>query len=138
MSDENKKKKSRKWIVKALIIFLVIMGILTFFSNTIMNMTLTQVSTQQVYGATLSSISRATGTLHAGNELKVKAPGEMTIADVPVYLYQEVEEGDVLAFLIDRFAFTLRLVDGPDHHSDEQEDIDNLTRIERTTEYVDK
>ena len=97
MSDENKKKKSRKWIVKALIAFLVIMGILTFFSNTIMNMTLTQVSTQQVYGATLSSISRASGTLHANSEVKVKAPGEVTIAEVPVYLYQEVEEGAVLA-----------------------------------------
>ena len=38
MSDEIKKKKSKKWIIKALIIFLIVMGILTFFSNTIMNM----------------------------------------------------------------------------------------------------
>ena len=124
MSDENKKRKSRKWIVKALIIFLVIMGILTFFSNTIMNMTLTQVSTQQVYGATLSSISRATGTLHAGNELKVKAPGEMTIADVPVYLYQEVEEGDVLA--------TFEI---PKEHADLDEARESLKTLEKEMEY---
>ena len=124
MSDENKKRKSRKWIVKALIIFLVIMGILTFFSNTIMNMTLTQVSTQQVYGATLSSISRATGTLHAGNELKGKAPGEMTIADVPVYLYQEVEEGDVLA--------TFEI---PKEHADLDEARESLKTLEKEMEY---
>ena len=97
MSDENKKKKSRKWIIKALIIFLVIMGILTFFSNTIMNMTLTQVSTQQVYGATLSSIARASGTLHANTEKQIKATGDWTIDEVPVFLYQEVTEGDTLA-----------------------------------------
>lgn len=124
MSDENKKRKSRKWIIKALIAFLVIMGILTFFSNTIMNMTLTQVSTQQVYGATLSNISRASGTLHANTELKVKAPGEMTVADVPVYLYQEVQEGDVLA--------TFEV-------SSEHEDLDearkNLQALEKEMEY---
>ena len=97
MSDENKKRKSRKWIVKCLIAFLLVMGILTFFSNTIMNMTLTQVSTQQVYGATLSSIVRSSGTLHANKEVKLKAPGQLTVDEIPVFLYQEVQEGDVLA-----------------------------------------
>ena len=97
MSDEKKKRKSRKWIVKALIIFLIIMGILTFFSNTIMNMTLTQVSTQQVYPATLSSINRVSGTLHTVTEKQVKAAGDITIDNVNVYMYQEVMAGDVLA-----------------------------------------
>ena len=124
MSDENKKKKSRKWIVKALIAFLVIMGILTFFSNTIMNMTLTQVSTQQVYGATLSSISRASGTLHANSEVKVKAPGEVTIAEVPVYLYQEVEEGAVLATF-----------ETSEEHADLDEAIKSLQELEKEMEY---
>ncbi|HAU51096.1 MAG TPA: hypothetical protein DCW43_04945 [Clostridiales bacterium] len=124
MSDENKKKKSRKWIVKALIAFLVIMGILTFFSNTIMNMTLTQVSTQQVYGATLSSISRASGTLHANSEVKVKAPGEVTIAEVPVYLYQEVEEGAVLATF-----------ETSEEHADLDEARKSLQELEKEMEY---
>ncbi|MEE3350903.1 MAG: HlyD family efflux transporter periplasmic adaptor subunit [Saccharofermentanaceae bacterium] len=124
MSDENKKKKSRKWIVKALIAFLVIMGILTFFSNTIMNMTLTQVSTQQVYGATLSSISRASGTLHANSEVKVKAPGEVTIAEVPVYLYQEVEEGAVLATF-----------ETSEDHADLDEARKSLQELEKEMEY---
>ncbi|MBR5040989.1 MAG: HlyD family efflux transporter periplasmic adaptor subunit [Clostridiales bacterium] len=99
MSDEIKKKKSKKWIIKALIIFLIVMGILTFFSNTIMNMTLTQVSTQQIYGGTLTSISRTSGLLRANTELQVKSPGEIKIEEVPVYPYQEVAEGDVLAVL---------------------------------------
>lgn len=124
MSDENKKKKSRKWIVKALIAFLVIMGILTFFSNTIMNMTLTQVSTQQVYGATLSSISRASGTLHANSEVKVKAPGEVTIAEVPVYLYQEVEEGAVLATF-----------ETSEDHADLDDARKSLQELEKEMEY---
>ena len=124
MSDENKKKKSRKWIVKALIAFLVIMGILTFFSNTIMNMTLTQVSTQQGYGATLSSISRASGTLHANSEVKVKAPGEVTIAEVPVYLYQEVEEGAVLATF-----------ETSEDHADLDEARKSLQELEKEMEY---
>lgn len=99
MSEVQKKKKSRKWIVKALIIFLVVMGILTFFSNTIMNMTLTQVSTMQIYGSTLSNIVRASGTVKAKVTHEIKAPGDVTIENVEQYLYSNVEEGDVLATL---------------------------------------
>lgn len=99
MSEVQKKKKSRKWIVKALIIFLVVMGILTFFSNTIMNMTLTQVSTMQIYGSTLSNIVRASGTVKAKVTHEIKAPGDVTIENVEQYLYSNVEKGDVLATL---------------------------------------
>lgn len=99
MSDENKKKKSKKWIIKAFVSFLIVMGILTFFSNTIMNMTLTQVSTQQIYGSTLSSITRASGTVHAKTEKEVKSTGEITIDQIQTYLYQYVEAGDILATL---------------------------------------
>ena len=127
MSDENKKKKSRKWIIKALVAFLILMGILTFFSNTIMNMTLTQVSTQQVYGATLSSITRANGTLHANSEVKVKAPGELTVGDIPVYLYQEVQEGDTLA------SFEL-----PENRADLEEAKKSLAELEKEMEYASR
>ncbi len=99
MAEEQKKKKSRKWIVKALIIFLVVMGILTFFSNTIMNMTLTQVSTMQIYGSTLSNITKASGTVKAKVTHEIKAPGDVTIDSVEQYLYSAVEEDAVLATL---------------------------------------
>lgn len=99
MSDENKKKKKKSWIVKALVCFLIIMGILTFFSNTIMNMTLTQVSTQQIYGATLSTITRAPGTVKANTEVEVKAPGAVTVGQLQSFMYQSVEAGEVLTLL---------------------------------------
>ena len=127
MSDENKKRKKKTWIVKALVAFLIIMGILTFFSNTIMNMTLTQVSTQQIYGATLSSITRAPGTVHAKTEKQVKAPGEMTIDEVPVYLYQEVMEGDVLATLIT-----------PEKQEDLEEARQSLAEMEKKMAYDER
>lgn len=41
-----KEKKRREWIKNALIIFLVVMLVLTFCSNTIMNMYLPEVSTE--------------------------------------------------------------------------------------------
>ena len=99
MSDEKKKKKNGKWIIKLLVSFLIVMGILTFFSNTIMNMTLTQVSTQQIYGSTLSSITRASGTVHATVEKEVKAPGSITVDKIQSYMYQDVDAGDLLATL---------------------------------------
>ena len=45
--NENTKKR-REWIKNAAIVFLVIMLILTFFSNTIMNYSLPEVATQTV------------------------------------------------------------------------------------------
>ncbi len=99
MAEVRTKKKSRKWIIKAIIIFLVAMGILTFFSNTIMNMTLTQVSTMQIYGSTLSSINKTSGIVQASEQKEIKAPGNITIDKVMTNLYGNVEEGEVLAVL---------------------------------------
>ncbi|MBQ0011559.1 MAG: hypothetical protein KBT07_02505 [Clostridiales bacterium] len=124
MSDTSKKKNKKKVIIKVLVIFLVAMGLLTFFSNTIMNMTLTQVSTQQVYGATLSSISRSSGMVHANVEQQVKAPSDLKIAGVNVYLYQEVEAGDVLAVL-----------DVPEERTDLEEARKALEEAEKQMEY---
>src|SRR5574344_1175760 len=45
------------------------------------------------------------------------------------------KEGDILALLV---IILMSLVDGPDHAADEQDDIDNLARIERTTQCVDE
>ncbi|MBO4927932.1 MAG: efflux RND transporter periplasmic adaptor subunit [Clostridiales bacterium] len=127
MSDENRKRKNKKWIVKALVIFLIVMGILTFFSNTIMNMTLTQVSTQQIYSATLSSITRASGVVQAATQKEVKAPGELTVEGVNTYLYGYVEEGDVLA--------TFKL---PEDRTDLETAKKNLADLEKEMEYDER
>ena len=99
MSEVRTKKKSRKWIIRGFIIFLVVMGLLTFFSNTIMNMTLTQVSTMQIYGSTLSSIKKTEGMVKAAVTQEIKAPGNISIDSVDAYLYSDVEKGDVIATL---------------------------------------
>ncbi|MBO4688794.1 MAG: efflux RND transporter periplasmic adaptor subunit [Clostridiales bacterium] len=127
MSEEKKIRKNKKWIVKALIAFLIVMGILTFFSNTIMNMTLTQVSTQQIYGATLSSITRAQGTVKTYQEKTVKAPGEITVGDIGVYLYGMVEAGDTLA--------TISL---PENREDLEQAKKNLEDLEKEMEYDER
>ena len=46
--NEKETKKKREWVKNAAIVFLSIMLVLTFFSNTIMNYSLPEVATQYV------------------------------------------------------------------------------------------
>lgn len=92
---ENAHKK-REWVKTVAIIFLLILLILTFFSNTIMNMTLAEVSTVEVKDGSISAKVRATGKVAALGNNEVKAEGTRTIAAVKVKEGQEVSEGDIL------------------------------------------
>lgn len=47
---EETKVSKREWVKTAAIIFLAILLVLTFFSNTIMNATLPEVAAQQIEG----------------------------------------------------------------------------------------
>ena len=69
MSENNNK---REWVKNAAIIFLTIMLILTFFSNTIMNYSLPEVSAQYVGSGTLSEQIRGTATVEAAQSYEVK------------------------------------------------------------------
>jgi len=91
-----KKHKGREWVKTVAIIFLLILLILTFFSNTIMNMTLAEVSTVEVKDGSISAKVRATGKVTALGNNEVKAEGTRTIAAVKVKEGQEVNEGDIL------------------------------------------
>ena len=90
------KQKNREWVKTAVIIFLVIMLVLTFFSNTIQNYTLTEVSTEQVKAGTIAERVRCTGKVISMGNTEVKAEGTRTIAGVKVKIGQEVNEGDIL------------------------------------------
>ena len=90
------KPKNREWVKTAAIIFLLILLILTFFSNTILNRTLPQVSTYAVTDGSIAARVRATGKVSAIGNNQVKATGTRTIAAVKVKEGQEVNEGDVL------------------------------------------
>jgi hypothetical protein len=48
------KPKNREWVKNAAIIFLAVLLVLTFFSNTIMNFSLPQVATKQITSGTIS------------------------------------------------------------------------------------
>ena len=60
---ENNKPKNREWVKTAAIIFLSVLLVLTFFSNTWMNRTLPEVSTVYVERGGISPKIRGTGTV---------------------------------------------------------------------------
>ena len=57
--------KRRDWVKNAAIVFLTIMLILTFFSNTIMNYSLPEVAIQYIQSGTITSKVRGTGTVQS-------------------------------------------------------------------------
>lgn len=93
------KPKNRAWVKDAAIVFLVVLLILTFFSNTIMNHSLPEVATQMVTDGTITAKVRGTGTVEALGDHKVKAKSNLNIAKVMVKAGQEVNAGDVLFVL---------------------------------------
>ncbi len=93
------KPKNRAWVKDAAIVFLVVLLLLTFFSNTIMNHSLPEVATSMVTNGTITAKVRGTGTVTANGNHKVKAKSSMTIGRVVVKAGQEVNAGDVLFVL---------------------------------------
>lgn len=93
------KPKNREWVKNAAIIFLLILLILTFFSNTILNRTLPQVGTQMVESGSITAQVRGSGTVIANGSHKVKATETREIRAVMVKVGQEVNAGDVLFVL---------------------------------------
>ena len=59
------KPKKRDWVKNAAIIFLSVLLVLTFFSNTLMNRSLPEVATQSVTNGTITAKVRGTGTVTA-------------------------------------------------------------------------
>lgn len=91
--------KNREWVKDAAIIFLAVLLVLTFFSNTIMNRTLPEVATAAVHEGAIVAKVRGTGTVTATGKHQVKAKETRTIRAVMVKVGQEVKTGDVLFVL---------------------------------------
>ncbi|MGN0587683.1 MAG: HlyD family efflux transporter periplasmic adaptor subunit, partial [Oscillospiraceae bacterium] len=98
---ENGTKKKREWVKNAIIIFLVIMLLLTFFSNTIMNYSLPEVSAQYCGGGTLSEQIRGTAKVEAAESFSVKIDQSRVIASVEVKSGDTVEKGQTIFKLED-------------------------------------
>ena len=90
------KVKRREWVKTAAIIFLVILLVLTFFSNTIMNYSLPEVATQSVESGTINAKIRGTGTVAANESYEVTVEQSHKVASVLVKEGQEVKVDDVL------------------------------------------
>ncbi len=93
--------KKREWVKNAAIIFLAVMLILTFFSNTIMNYSLPEVSAQYVNSGNLSEQIRGSGTVEANQTYDIKIDETRTIASVEVKVGQDVKKGQTLYKLED-------------------------------------
>ncbi len=91
--------KKREWVKDAAIIFLAVLLVLTFFSNTIMNRSLPEVATAGVTSGSIVAKVRGTGTVTAAGKQQVKAKETRTIRSVMVKTGQEVKTGDVLFVL---------------------------------------
>ena len=88
--------KKRGWVKNAVIAFLSIMLVLTFFSNTIMNRSLPEVATAFVESGTINAKIRGSGTVSAGENYDVVMDQTRKVSSVLVKVGDLVETGDVL------------------------------------------
>ncbi|SHM68352.1 HlyD family efflux transporter periplasmic adaptor subunit [Ruminococcus flavefaciens] len=100
LEGEEKEKMSpsrRREIIKTLIIiFLAIMLVLTFFSNTIMNRSLPEISTENVSSGKLTERLEGKGVIEANQSYKVTVEGNRVVEKIHIKKGQEVKKDDVL------------------------------------------
>ena len=99
--NENEGRKRREWVKNAAIIFLTIMLLLTFFSNTIMNYSLPEVATQYVQSGSITAKVRGTGNVEANDPYNVIVKESRVISSVAVKQGDQVEKDQVLYYLED-------------------------------------
>lgn len=93
--------KKKDWAKNAIIVFLTIMLLLTFFSNTITNYTLPRVTEKYMMEGYITSGIRKSGTVEAGEIFTVKAEESRLITSVAVEKEMHVDKGDPIYYLED-------------------------------------
>ena len=96
---DEKKGRRREWVKTAAIIFLSVMLVLTFFSNTIMNYSLPEVAGQNITSGTITSKVRGTGIVESGSLYNVKVAERRKVLSVEVRVGDMVAAGDVICYL---------------------------------------
>ena len=100
MAEESVKK--RGWVKNAAIIFLSILLVLTFFSNTILNRSLPEVAVEYAQPGTITAKIRGTGTVTANESYQVTLNGQTReVRSVAVQAGDAVAPGDLLFTLAD-------------------------------------
>ena len=95
----NKEKNRKDWIKNVLIVFLVIMLLLTFFSNTIMNYSLPEVSSSYISPGYISTSIKGSGTIQGVDPYEVSISEGRRVVSVNVRSGDSVNKGDVLFVL---------------------------------------
>lgn len=116
--NENEGRKRREWVKNAAIVFLTVMLVLTFFSNTIMNYSLPEVATQYVQSGTITAKVRGTGNVEANDPYNVIVKESRVIASVAVKQGDTVEKDQVIYYLEDAESDELKAAE------DELEDLE--------------
>ncbi len=99
--NENRSKR-REWVKTAAIVFLSILLVLTFFSQTILNHSLPEVATKFVQNGSITSKIRGSGTVESGDPYVVEAESKYIGRKVASINFREgdkVQKGDVLLTL---------------------------------------
>lgn len=96
---QKQKTSKREWVKTFAIIFLVILLILTFFSQTIMNRSLPEVAVQSTTSGTINAKIRGTGTVSADETYDVTINQTRKIRSIMVKVGDEVATGDPLFML---------------------------------------
>lgn len=89
-------RRKREVIKTILIIFLAGLLVLTFFSNTIMNNSLSQITTERTTSGKLTERIRGSGMVMSNQSYGVTVDGNKVIDTIMVKTGQEIEKGDVL------------------------------------------
>lgn len=99
--EVKEKSKKRELIKTIAIVFLAVLLVLTFFSQTIMNYSLPEVATQMVTSGTINAKVRGSGTLAANESYEVNLKQTREVRSVCVKVGDTVEEGTLLFVLGD-------------------------------------
>lgn len=100
MNENNKgnytPNRKREIIKTILIVFLIVMLVLTFCSNTIMNKSLAEITTESATSGKLTERIRGSGLVESNQSYDVKINGNKIIDTIMIKTGQEVKKGDVL------------------------------------------
>lgn len=91
--------KRREWVKTAAIIFLSVLLVLTFFSNTIMNYSLPEVAAQYIQSGSITAKIRGNGVVESGDPYEVVVQQSRKVTSVAVRVGDTVQKGDVILYL---------------------------------------
>jgi HlyD family secretion protein len=106
--------KRNKMITKIIIVFIVVIVLCTYFSKTVENMLLPEVTVIQLKPGAIGEGFEGTGTVEYEDTHKIYSRQDWTVKEIEVKVNQNVKKGDVLAKV----------------------DIDQITLMEREEEEV--